>query len=334
MPYIRGQQKGQQMYSLSEQTHQLPAELPELAKYVLIGREKLAAVRAEINAIKKVGLAKEVLEQKRAEAQEIAELVTLSEVKIGAMLKEIPSKAGARTDIKTTSSNRHEEVKPKMEVAKDLGFTKDQVSQFQRMADHEDVVQKAIVEARENDDIISRNAVLKKIEEEQKPHVAFNTGNNEWYTPKEYIELARLVMGSIDCDPASCDVAQETVQAGVYYTEETNGLDKDWDGNVWMNPPYATGLIEKFCEKVAEEYMSGNTEQAVVLVNNATETSWFKSLVSCASAVCFPHGRIRFMTASGKAGAPLQGQAFVYFGDNVEKFISEFQSIGWCAEVR
>lgn len=322
------------MYSLAEKQNQLPAELPELAKYVLIGREKLAAVRAEINAIKKVGLAKEVLEQKRAEAQEIAELVTLSEVKIGAMLKEIPSKAGARTDIKTTSSPIGGEVKTKTETVKELGFTRKQTEQFQRMAEHEDVVHKAINEARENDDIISRNAVLKKIEEEQKPHVAFNTGNNEWYTPKEYIELARLVMGSIDCDPASCDVAQKTVQAGVYYTEETNGLDKDWDGNVWMNPPYATGLIEKFCEKVAEEYMSGNTEQAVVLVNNATETSWFKSLVSCASAVCFPHGRIRFMTASGKAGAPLQGQAVVYFGDNVEKFISEFQSIGWCAEVR
>ena len=325
------------MYSLSEQTHQLPAELPELAKYVLIGREKLAAVRAEINAIKKVGLAKEVLEQKRAEAQEIAELVTLSEVKIGAMLKEIPKASGGNHGNQYVDAKIHqqEEIgKTKAEAVKELGFTRKQTEQFQRMADHEDVVQKAIVEARENDDIISRNAVLKKIEEEQKPHVSFNTGNNEWYTPKEYIELARLVMGSIDCDPASCDVAQETVRAGVYYTEETNGLDKDWDGNVWMNPPYATGMIEKFCEKVAEEYMSGNTEQAVVLVNNATETSWFKSLVSCASAVCFPHGRIRFMTASGKAGAPLQGQAFVYFGDNVEKFISEFQSIGWCAEVR
>ena len=324
------------MYSLSEQTHQLPEELPELAKFVLFGREEVAAVQAEINAMKKVKVAKEVIEQKLAEGQYIAECVTLAEVRLGSILKEIPKveHKGNQYTKKMETPPIGEDSKTKAETIKELGFTRKQAEQFQRMADHEDVVQKAFVEARENDDIISRNAVLKKIEEEQKPHVSFNTGNNEWYTPKEYIELARLVMGSIDCDPASCDVAQETVRAGVYYTEETNGLDKDWDGNVWMNPPYATGMIEKFCEKVAEEYMSGNTEQAVVLVNNATETSWFKSLVSCASAVCFPHGRIRFMTASGKAGAPLQGQAFVYFGDNVEKFISEFQSIGWCAEVR
>lgn len=78
------------MNELTVRQESLPATLPELANFVLIGREKLASVRAEIRAIQKVGLAKEVLEQKRAEAQEIAELVTLSEVKIGAMLKEIP----------------------------------------------------------------------------------------------------------------------------------------------------------------------------------------------------------------------------------------------------
>ena len=144
----------------------LPDTLPELSKFVLVGREKLVSVRAEIRAIQNVGLAKEVLEQKKAEAQEIAELVTLSEMRIGLMLKEIPKAQGKRTDL-STSSSRIEEVKPKSEAAKELGFTKDQVSQFQRMAEHEDIVHEAIAEAKENDDIVSRAAVMQKIKEKE-----------------------------------------------------------------------------------------------------------------------------------------------------------------------
>ena len=47
---------------------QLPIKLEDLTKFILIGREKLVSVRAEIRAIDKLGLAKEVREQKREEA--------------------------------------------------------------------------------------------------------------------------------------------------------------------------------------------------------------------------------------------------------------------------
>ena len=66
------------------------ATVEELSKFVLIGREKLVAVRAEIRAIDKVGLAKEVREQKLAEAQDIAEAVLDAEVRIGQLMSQVP----------------------------------------------------------------------------------------------------------------------------------------------------------------------------------------------------------------------------------------------------
>lgn len=315
------------MNDLSITETQLPQTLPELAKFALVGREKLSAVRAEIRAIQKVGLAKEVLEQKREEAQEIAELVTLSEMQIGRMLKEIPKATTNHKSLENVPQDKF--LKPKTEVVRDLGFTPKQTAQFQQMADHEEAVHEAIAEAREKDDIISRNAVMKKIEEHKKPHVVNNSTDNEWYTPEHYIELARQVMGSIDLDPASNDFANETVKATEYYTEEDDGLKQEWFGNIWMNPPYSTALLQKFADKL----INSKFNQAIVLVNNATETAWFETLVSKASAVVFHKGRIRFVKRDGEHGSPLQGQAFLYYGNNVEKFIDVFEEIGWGAKL-
>ncbi|MGO1541409.1 MAG: DNA N-6-adenine-methyltransferase [Luteimonas sp.] len=162
-----------------------------------------------------------------------------------------------------------------------------------------------------------------------KAHVANNSGNNEWYTPAEYIEAARRVMGGIDVDPASSAIANSRVQALTYFTAEDDGLKQEWHGRVWMNPPYAQPLIANFADAVAEKYAGGEIEQACVLVNNATDTAWFHTMLAGASAVCFPRGRIRFIDPQGNpSGAPLQGQAVLYFGESAESFATEFSQFG------
>ena len=97
-----------------------------------------------------------------------------------------------------------------------------------------------------------------------------------------------------------------------------------------MNPPYSSELIGKFVSKIVDE--RDDYEQAVVLVNNATETEWFNKLVSVATAVCFPKSRVKFYMPEGKTGAPLQGQAIIYIGNNVCEFMTAFQNIGWECE--
>ena len=79
--------------------------------------------------------------------------------------------------------------------------------------------------------------------------------------------------------------------------------------------------------------MACDVPEAIILVNNATETSWFQKLMSCASAVMFPSSRIKFWSYDGRQSAPLQGQALIYLGDNVESFIKHFKRFGWISLV-
>ena len=142
----------------STMAKQLPDALPDLSKFALIGREKLNAVRAEIRAIEKVGLAKEVHEQKLLEAQEIAEAVLDAEAKIGELTAKIPKAQGQRTELPTNSGK-----KSKHEAITDLGMTDNTVSRFERLAKHPEAIQQAKTQAREDGRIVTRQDVFKTI---------------------------------------------------------------------------------------------------------------------------------------------------------------------------
>ena len=179
--------------------------------------------------------------------------------------------------------------------------------------------------------IAEQNEPAKEVMREavKKAHVANNSGNNEWYTPGKYIELARQVMGGIDTDPATSEIANRTVKAEKIFTAEDDGRNQVWSGRVWMNPPYAQPLMGDFAEAVSSKFESGEIDQATILVNNGTETQWFQRILGVATAVCFPKTRIKFVDPSGNpSGAPLQGQAILYLGKNVDAFAQAFSVEG------
>ena len=166
-----------------------------------------------------------------------------------------------------------------------------------------------------------------------KSHLSNASGNNEWYTPPIYIEAARAVMEVIDLDPASNDIANKTVGAATYYTAASDGLAHPWKGRVWMNPPYAQPLIQQFADRLVAEVKKGTVTQAIALVNNGTETAWFQAMAGAAAAICFPSRRVQFLDPNGNPGQPLQGQAFLYFGNREQRFIDMFKNHGQCVVV-
>jgi ParB family chromosome partitioning protein len=170
--------------------------------------------------------------------------------------------------------------------------------------------------------------------EKAEHRVEVNSGENEWYTPAEYIEMARKVLGVIDLDPASSHLANRVVKAERFFSAETDGLAQEWRGNVWMNPPYAQPLISQFADKLVDEYEAGNVASAIVLTNDSTDTGWFHRLAKSSSAICFIRGRIRFISVEGEKGTPTQGQAFFYFGQDIDIFADAFGEVGFVAEVR
>lgn len=138
----------------------LPTNIEDLSKFVLVGREKLVAVKAEIRAIEKVELAQEVRDQKRDEARMLSEALLDAEMKLGEMLKKIPKGQGKRTDLQPRVISDPKLKKTKSEMIEELGFEKKQAQRFEILADNPDLVERVKAEARENDDLPTRTQVI------------------------------------------------------------------------------------------------------------------------------------------------------------------------------
>jgi len=88
-----------------------------------------------------------------------------------------------------------------------------------------------------------------------------SSGDTEIYTPPEIVEAWRAVLGTIDLDPASSELANKNIGAKQIYTEPSyfivtnqsdglptrhyhnwGGLEQEWRGRVVLNPPFGTPL--------------------------------------------------------------------------------------------
>jgi phage N-6-adenine-methyltransferase len=137
---------------------------------------------------------------------------------------------------------------------------------------------------------------------------------NEWLTPPEIIEE----LGPFDLDPCA-PVIRPWDMAKKHYTQKDDGLSQEWNGKVWLNPPY--GKLTKLWLNKLSKHKDG-----IALIFARTETEVFFNYVwDKADAVLFIKGRLHFYhhtgeRAKGNAGAP---SVLVAYGKDNVKILRE-----------
>jgi phage N-6-adenine-methyltransferase len=122
-------------------------------------------------------------------------------------------------------------------------------------------------------------------------------GTDEWITPRNIVDT----LGPFDLDPCSPGDRRPWDTAAKHYALEDDGLRQEWEGRVWLNPPYAHAA--KWLHRLAEH------GRGTALIFARTETRlWFDHVWPRATGLLFLKGRIRFCYVNGKpassAGAP------------------------------
>lgn len=114
---------------------------------------------------------------------------------------------------------------------------------------------------------------------------------NEWLTPPALI----AALGAFDLDPCDSRLRAELPwkTAARSLTAADDGLSKQWNGRVWLNPPYGYS-IHRWMRRMAQH------NHGTAFVFARTETSWFfDSVWSVATGVLFLRKRVQFARADG-----------------------------------
>lgn len=120
-----------------------------------------------------------------------------------------------------------------------------------------------------------------------------------WLTPLEIIKA----LGEFDLDPCG-----ESFHKTANHIYEERGLDQEWFGRVWLNPPYSE--VETWLNRLVEH------GRGIALVFARTEVKWAQEIIPKADSIFFPRGRYYFLTRElkrkGNAGGP---SMFLSFGE-------------------
>lgn len=97
------------------------------------------------------------------------------------------------------------------------------------------------------------------------------------------------------CDAAASD---ENHLCDHYYTLERSALDADWSesgGHVFCNPPFSSGMKEKFLEKAYREMAENGVSSVFVIPADPSNKCWLDNIFGKATRITIINGRVKFL---------------------------------------
>ncbi len=128
-------------------------------------------------------------------------------------------------------------------------------------------------------------------------NVHFSSNTDLWSTPQDLFDRLNEEF-HFDIDVCA---TEENTKCQKYFSPETNGLSKKWEGVCFMNPPYGRE-IGKWIKKAYESSLNGAT--VVCLIPARTDTAYWHDYVMKAKDIRFLRGRLKFGNATNSAPFP------------------------------
>lgn len=134
--------------------------------------------------------------------------------------------------------------------------------------------------------------------------VHFSSKTDLWATPQDFFDFYNKKY----CFTLDVCADETNHKCDAYFTKEMDGLNQQWEGVCWMNPPYGKE-IKKWMQKAYESSLKGAT--VVCLVPSRTDTKWWHEY-AMKGEIEFIKGRLKF--GNSKNSAPFPSAVVVFKG--------------------
>ena len=151
---------------------QLPDTLEDLTQFVLVNIARVDAYKLKLRMVDKLSVAQEIRDQTLHEAQELQTAVFAAEIRIGEILDKLPRATG--NQYTSANSTQVEKAKTKTETISEMGYSKDEASDYQQMAKNQEIVDRVLREAIASGEIATKSQVMREIAEAKRQAKAEN----------------------------------------------------------------------------------------------------------------------------------------------------------------